>query len=72
MKFGAECTQEVVKARKYVAKRKECPYCGKEMAATNVFRHINEACQGRWGKPPSEANAFQVKSLVGDCNFEPF
>ena len=25
-KFGNECTQEVVKARKYVAKRKECPY----------------------------------------------
>ena len=45
-KFSGDCKQEIVRARKYVAKRKECPYCGKEMAATNVSRHIKEACRG--------------------------
>ena len=46
LKFNGECRQEVVRAKKYVAKRKECPYCHKEMAATNVSRHIKEACRG--------------------------
>ena len=46
-KFSGECSGELVRARKYVAKRKECPHCGKEMAATNISRHIKEACKGR-------------------------
>ena len=46
-KFSGECSGELVRARKYTAKRKECPHCGKEMAATNVSRHIKEACKGR-------------------------
>ena len=33
-------------ARVYKGKRKNCPECGKNMAATNVRRHLNEACPG--------------------------
>ena len=40
---------EEAPARVYKAKRKECPQCGKEMAATNISRHIKEACQGQDG-----------------------
>ena len=39
--------QEVVaqpRARVYRAKRKNCPSCGAEMAATNVARHLKEVC----------------------------
>ena len=39
-KFAQECSGEIVRAKKYVAKRKECPHCGKKMAATNISRHI--------------------------------
>ena len=46
LKFNGECRQEEVRAKKYVAKKKECPYCRKEMAATNISRHIREACKG--------------------------
>ena len=33
-------------ARVYKSKRKDCPECGKNMAATNIRRHLNEACPG--------------------------
>ena len=32
------------RARVYRAKRKNCPGCGVEMAATNVARHLREVC----------------------------
>ena len=32
------------RARVYKAKRKNCPGCGVEMAATNVARHLREVC----------------------------
>ena len=38
-------------ARIYKAKRKLCPQCGIEMAATNVSRHIREACRGGGANP---------------------
>ena len=69
LKFSGECRQEVVRAKKYVAKRKECPYCHKEMAATNVSRHIKEACRGgeasflRRRKPFKFMNAPKRKDL---------
>ena len=32
-------------ARVYKAERKPCPQCGKVMAATNISRHLKEACR---------------------------
>ena len=32
--------QPVVPAQKYVARRKPCPSCGWELAATNMSRHL--------------------------------
>ena len=31
-------------ARVYTGKRKDCPACGKNMTASNIRRHLNEAC----------------------------
>ena len=33
--------------RVYKGKRKDCPYCGINQAATNLRRHIKEACKGQ-------------------------
>ena len=41
-----EVEWEEAPARVYKAKRKSCPQCGIEMAATNISRHQREACQG--------------------------
>ena len=47
---GGDNLMEVVeaqpRARVYRAKRKNCPGCGVEMAATNIARHRREVCQG--------------------------
>ena len=40
---------EEAPARVYKAKRKPCPECGKVMAATNISRHLREACINRDG-----------------------
>ena len=48
-KLGIVEEEEVVSppaARVYKSKRKPCPGCGKEMAATNIQRHLREACDG--------------------------
>ena len=40
-----------VAARVYRSKQKLCPDCGKVMAATNIRRHLKEACQGGGANP---------------------
>ena len=47
----AGAPQERPQARVYKGKRKNCPNCGKEMAATNIARHIREACQDGGAHP---------------------
>ena len=61
--FAQECSGEIVRVKKYVAKRQKCSHFKKEMAATNVSRHIREICKGRWDMPLSEAYAFSSSSF---------
>ena len=50
---GGEAGQQepAPRARVYKALRKPCPSCGKEMASTNIQRHLREACQGGGAGP---------------------